>query len=68
MVEPFCTLGYVEANRNATAYLAQTLLDAVPSSKIFDLDLLRLPSYHFFTSQLFGVDLGFHAEWLRDEP
>ena len=24
--------------------------------------------YHLLTSWLFGADLGFHAEWLRDEP
>jgi len=24
--------------------------------------------YHLLTSRLFGADLGFHAEWLRDEP
>jgi len=32
------------------------------------LDAPACPSYHYFTSQTFGADLGFHAEWLRDEP
>src|ERR1700730_15963141 len=27
----------------------------------------RLPRYHS-SSLLYGADLGFHAEWLRDEP
>src|SRR5579862_2923338 len=27
----------------------------------------RLPRYHL-SSLLYGADLGFHAEWLRDEP
>jgi len=32
------------------------------------LDVSALSPYDYFTSQLFGADLGFHAEWLRDEP
>ena len=34
----------------------------------FHLDEPTYCPYHLVTSQLFGVDLGFHAEWLRDEP
>ena len=36
--------------------------------RVSDLDELVAGSYYFYTSLLFGADLGFHAEWLRDEP